>query len=136
MRWSLLGAWLSSQAEQGQPGALMRTLSSGGGLLVALGLERPQRGLEESLVDPSLEDRDVHLDARGEHIAPLHVHLLGKLGGRQVNGHIGHSSPRERRLCGRGFVAAVGEGMYIASGRRVNNFAAHSGCFGTPWPDG
>src|SRR2546430_16415634 len=86
---SVLGGWLSSQ--QGDSASRL-----GSGLLV-LRLERPERGLEEGLVDPTLEDRHIHLDALREHIAPLHVQLLGELGGRQVNGHMSHSSPRERR---------------------------------------
>src|SRR5262245_57741146 len=114
---SVLGAWLSSQSprRRGDPAGAEGRL--GGGLLV-LSPERPERGLEEGLVDPTLEDRHVHLDALGEHISTLHVHLVRELGGRQVNGHLGHSLTCERRL-----------GMYIASGRRVNSFSGMSGDF-------
>src|SRR5215204_5725774 len=78
-----------------QPANLGGCLSGCG--LLALSLERPERGLEEGLVDSTLEDRHVHLDALRQHIATLHVHLLGELGGRQVNGHLATPLLRERR---------------------------------------
>ena len=49
--------------------------------------ELAQRGEEESLVDTTVEDRDAHLHALRDHLAPLHVDFVGELAGRQVNGH-------------------------------------------------
>jgi hypothetical protein len=46
-----------------------------------------ERSLEERPVDPSVEDRDVQLHASSDHLLPLHVKLVGKLGRRQVIGH-------------------------------------------------
>ena len=40
-----------------------------------------QRGLEEGLVDPAVEDRNPHLHAFADHLLPFHVQLVGKLGG-------------------------------------------------------
>src|SRR5882672_1378687 len=89
--------------------------ASGGGLLLAPSPERPQGGFEEGSVDPTLEDRHIHLDALREHVAPLHVHLLGKLRGRQVYGHIGHSSPRERRIRRNPYISLQGDVSIISS---------------------
>src|SRR5215204_3116643 len=103
-----------------QPANLGGCLSGCG--LLALTLERPERGDEEGLVDSTLEDRHIHLDALGEHIAPLHVQLVGQLRGRQVNGHIATPLLLNAEMPG---------SMYIASGRRVNHFFAISG--GIDW---
>src|SRR5215211_608340 len=51
-----------------------------------LGLLRyaAQRGKEQGLVDPAVENRDAHLHTLRDHLAPLHVDFVGELGGRQV----------------------------------------------------
>ena len=53
--------------------------------LVALGCrELSQRGDEQRLVDPAVEDRDPQLDAPCDHLLALHVDLARQLRGRQV----------------------------------------------------
>src|SRR4051794_16234479 len=63
---------------------------------------------EERLVDPAVEYRDTHLHALGDHVSPLHLQLVGELGGRQVNSHYNSSLSLVQ--------------MYIASAGHVNRF--------------
>src|ERR1044072_2159357 len=61
----------------------------GGGLRLPAGdpgqvLERRE---EEGLVDASLEDRDAHLHALGDYVAPLETGLARHLGRREVDSH-------------------------------------------------
>ncbi|HEX6665272.1 MAG TPA: hypothetical protein VF081_01615 [Solirubrobacterales bacterium] len=46
-----------------------------------------QGGLEKGAVDSAVKDRDAHLNALADHLLPLHLQLVGELGGRQVIGH-------------------------------------------------
>ena len=55
--------------------------------LLALSGCLPERGLEEGFVDAAVEDRHVHLNALADHLLPLHVQLVGKLGRGEVIGH-------------------------------------------------
>src|SRR3954447_2057004 len=66
------------------------------GLLRLLVGDAAERGDEESLVDPAVEDRDAHLHTLRDHLATLHVDFVGELGGRQVYGHSWISSRRFR----------------------------------------
>src|SRR4051812_31175963 len=63
--------------------------TDGGALrhLLCLLRHAAQRGKEQGLVDPAVEDRDAHLHALRDHLTPLHVDFVGELGGRQVYGH-------------------------------------------------
>jgi hypothetical protein len=47
-----------------------------------------QAGCEESLVDPTLEDRDAHFHALCYDLATVHTRLSAELGGRQVDRHV------------------------------------------------
>jgi hypothetical protein len=58
-----------------------------------LGLgDRAQAAEEQGLINPTVEDRDAHLDALGDYIPPFQSGLSCKLGGRQVIGHRSSSS--------------------------------------------
>ena len=57
----------------------------GAGLPATL-LEVAQGGGEEGLVDAAVENRYAHLHALEDDLSPLHLHLVGEFGGRQVNG--------------------------------------------------
>jgi hypothetical protein len=47
---------------------------------------------EQGLIDPTIEDRDTHLDALGDHVPPFQTGLSRKLCGRQVICHRSSSS--------------------------------------------
>jgi hypothetical protein len=51
-----------------------------------------QTAEEQGLINPTIEDRDAHLDALGDYVPPLQTGLSRKLGGRQVIGHQSSSS--------------------------------------------
>jgi len=51
----------------------------------------PQSREEQSLVNPTIEDRDAQLDAFDDYVTPLKTGFAGELSGRQVVGHTGLS---------------------------------------------
>src|SRR3954452_6679573 len=67
---------------------------------MTLALSRPaaQRRLEQRLVDATVEDGNAHLHALADHLLPLHVKFLGKLGRGEV---IGHGGPPRSLKSGR-----------------------------------
>src|SRR5690606_38682393 len=71
----------------------VRAVRSGGALVLLL-LGAAQRGEEEGLVDTPVEDRDPQFHALGYHLLPLHLDLVGELGGREVVCHSYVSSGR------------------------------------------
>src|SRR4051794_11974832 len=88
--------WSSIPCCARQPGRLLLPSSPPrqGGVSLCLGELRVggsgvvlQRGQEQRLVNPTLEDRHAHLHALGDHFPPVHTCFSRQFGGGQMDRH-------------------------------------------------